>query len=237
MTETQVAQPVVAWLLEHGWDVHQEVCQGRRADIVAVQGPLVWILEVKQRFGMEVLNQAYHWIGGAHFVSVATRPARIGPFITAAVERVGIGVMFVDDLAVLEGRGVRVVMEPRLHRRAYTLGMLDFLSDATRTWAKAGSTSAAGYWTPFAQTCRNVQTLLSETQGLTTREVFDRVKHHYRQGSTARSCMLKWAQLGKIRGVEIRLDERGRARWYFTAAVGQPTAAGAPAPSRTDCSG
>ena len=49
-SEQDLAAIVVGWLTERGWDVYQEVAiMGKVADIVAVRGPCVWIVECKVR--------------------------------------------------------------------------------------------------------------------------------------------------------------------------------------------
>jgi hypothetical protein len=70
--ETDIARPVVAWLQAQGWTVYQEVQhQGCVADIVAVRGPLLWVIECKAQLGLAVLGQALGWQGHAHAISVA----------------------------------------------------------------------------------------------------------------------------------------------------------------------
>ena len=70
--EADLAKVVVSWLNEQHWDVYQEVQIhgfGGVADIVAVQGPLVWVIECKTSLSLTVMEQASVW--RVHFRSVA----------------------------------------------------------------------------------------------------------------------------------------------------------------------
>lgn len=73
-SEQDLAQVVVAWLEEQGWEVYQEVMAwagGPIADIVARKDGQYWIIEVKRRLNLTVLAQAARWGEHAHMVSVA----------------------------------------------------------------------------------------------------------------------------------------------------------------------
>lgn len=126
--ETDVAAAVVAWLVDMGWEVYQEVSLGasaRTVDIVATRGPLVWAIECKVSFGISVLAQAYGLLGLAHYVSVATAAAQEDTvdrwFAKLIAEENGIGTFEVDsgpewDDTAPKWSATREV-EPRLHRK------------------------------------------------------------------------------------------------------------------------
>ena len=74
--ETILAELVVNWLESQKWDVYQEVqieTYGKIADIVAVLGNLVWIIECKKSLSLSVMEQAYRWRRYANFTSVAVQ--------------------------------------------------------------------------------------------------------------------------------------------------------------------
>jgi Holliday junction resolvase len=65
---------VIDWFTERGWDVYQEVqIQSGYpvADIVAVMGLRVWVVECKTTLTLDLMAQAFHWQRYAHWVSVA----------------------------------------------------------------------------------------------------------------------------------------------------------------------
>ena len=204
--EAALAAVVVTWLRDLGWDVHQEVCAGggaRRADLVAVMGPRLWVIETKLAFGMAVLEQAAAWRGYANMVSIATRFSKGGFFIRHAMEDAGLGWLTVPE----DGSNrIRVELAPRLERRV-TIRLRELLNEHTRSTAPAGNANHE-FWTPFRQTCRGVLDAVRKRPGISIREVFESVGHHYTRDATARSAMLKWIRTGKVPGVEARYEGR-----------------------------
>ena len=66
MKELELAKSVVEWLQDQHWEVYQEVQRySTTADIVAVQGPLVWVVECKTSLSIGVMLQASRWM--AHY--------------------------------------------------------------------------------------------------------------------------------------------------------------------------
>ena len=55
-SEVEIGRVVVEALRARGWTVYQEVQSrlGPVADIVAVQGPVLWVVELKRQFGFDV---------------------------------------------------------------------------------------------------------------------------------------------------------------------------------------
>jgi hypothetical protein len=217
--EAALAAVVVSWLKDLGWDVHQEVCAGgaaKRADIVAVMGSRLWVIETKLVFGLAVLEQAAAWRYHANMVSLATRPTRAGRFITAAMKAGGLGWLAVPE----DGSNrVRVEVSPRLERRTVDR-LRGLLNEHTRNHAAAGNANHE-FWTPFRQTCRGVADAVREKPGISIREVFEHVGHHYTRDATARSAMLKWIQTGRVPGVEARYEGR---RLLLYPTKGEPDA-------------
>ena len=202
-SETDIARPMVAYLQGLGWEVHQEVqlySGGKRADIVALQGRLTYVVECKVSMSWDLLEQAADWLGRAHYVSVATPSFRRG-FAERVLTGMGIGVYVVLPNSP---EGVHQILGPRLFRRADDrIRSACCVETKSGEYAEAGST-AGGFFTPFARTTRSIISELTQAGGeLPTRDLVSRIKHHYGGDATARSCLVRWARLGKIKGVEI----------------------------------
>lgn len=227
-TEAELAAAVVSYLQGFHWTVYQEVQlhrQSTRADIVATQGPLVWIVETKLRFGIDVLAQAWRWRGYAHYLSVGVPTPNHGAttelLMDLAEKHYGIGVLGIDrsGQSYWQGtpRSTREHVGPRLFRRAPHAAEL---RGALREEMKAGyapaGTNQGGYWTPWKQTCAEIRRAVRRAEGGTTRELVASIQHHYGSDTTARSTLLRWAQGQKIEGVRVERGDDGQYRWYLT---------------------
>jgi len=212
-SEEQLAAHVVAWLQEWHWDVYQEVAaltNDAVADIVAVQGPLLYVIECKRSLSLQVIAQAERWRCYANLVSVATpagrERAQHGFARRHLFEPLGIGWLKVDGPISDSCDGIRERVTPRKHRR--TIARLrDALRDEHRTFAKAGN-ARGSYWTPFQATCREVQAAVSKRPGITMKELVDSIRHHYASTASARNTLAKWIQQGIVEGVEARREGR-----------------------------
>lgn len=226
--ETALAGTVVRYLRDLGWDVHQEVSfGGPRADIVAVFGPQVWVVEAKMSLSLDLLGQALEWRGVAHRVSVAVPKYAKGAHRARwTAERIlrdyGIGLLRVTPPSEydkwVEAR-VDAVIEARLDRcpRPRDLASLRrSLCEDTRTYAAAGNAEGK-FWSPFKATIRDIHRALGEHDGLTTRELVAVITHHYSSDSSARSTLPKWLMDGKIPGVRGEQVDRV-TRWYLASA-------------------
>lgn len=217
IAEVDLAKVVVAWLQDLQWDVYQEVefyMYGRRADIVAVQGKLVWIVECKTGFGLSVIEQASYWRYDAHYVSVAVlgrQNNRTSGFGDKICTSLGIGVIGVVKDSQNKW-GIIESVAPRLYRAASTKRVLEGLTEEHKTWAQAGNAFGLRY-TPFAHTCRNVLKAVEKQPGITLKELMKNLDHHYCSSATARSCISKWGFAGKIKGVEFRYED-GTVKLY-----------------------
>jgi hypothetical protein len=232
LAEVDVAAPVVAWLCAGGWDVYQEVRNGkggeRSCDIVATRGPLVWVVEAKVRLNVEVLEQAQWWRQYAHYASVAVpyHYLHLGPAFNHIVRAWGLGVIGVrPPEALYGGSAIDKLVDnthypPRLHRQGCAVHLRRWLCEEQKTFLAAGSPCGGG-WTPFKETCRNLAQVVRAHPGCTLREAiggrvptltdigFAGIKHHYRTEATAISSLRTWIQEGKVPGV--RLVPEGRA--------------------------
>lgn len=215
-SETEIAAPITAHLQEYGWEVHHEVqiySGGRRADIVALQGRLVHIIESKVSLGLDVIEQAIRWIGEAHYVSVAVGRHR-GGFVDQVLRSYGIGGYVVSPF-----NSIDQFVRPRLFRRA-TCNIRKGCSVETRAGENVPAGSAGGgYFTPFKRTVRSIQDTLRIRGELTTKELITEIQHHYHNDSTAKSCLVNWARAGKIPGVE--LTDGRPLRWRLVTQTSQ----------------
>lgn len=220
-SEIELARPIIPWLQEMQWDVYEEVqCMmyGQVADIVAIQGRIVWIIECKRSFGFTLLEQAAGWTQFAHYVSVAvprprrryhqsSRAAYDGRVARAAMRTFGIGL-----LIVAEDGHIDEYQDPVLHRKAMVDHLRGICHPGMKGWAAAGAATGS-HWTPFGQTCRDIALHVREHPGATLTEILAEVVTHYRTTSTARSCVAKWASQGKVKGVRVARDGRN-LRFY-----------------------
>lgn len=215
LKETDLAATVVSWLKDQHWDVYQEV-QMRRgdaiADIVAVQGDTSWVIECKRSLTFAVIEQAIHWKPFARFASVAVPYAKgKGRWLA---ERTcgahGVGYLSVRD------DDVNVVISPQINRRLIW-NITEHLTEQQRDYAPAGSRGGS-HWTPFKQTCDSLRRYLKDHDGATMKEVMANIDHHYHRDTTAKACLLKWAERGKIRGVRAERDGR-RIRLFLSGAT------------------
>jgi hypothetical protein len=211
-SEEDFASSVVAWLKDQHWVVYQEVephRSGSIADIIAVQGAVVWIVETKLSFNPEVLWQATQWAQHAHYVSVAVpslgRRNERFRMLERYCRQNGIGVLVPSTYDQKEYDFSEEV-EPEFVRKP---GMLDRVKNSLRpehlTYAKAGNADGRRY-TPWKATCDAVRRKVEETPGITMKDCIDGMKHHYSSNSCARNSMAKWIDAGKVEGVRSKRD-------------------------------
>jgi hypothetical protein len=110
LKEIDLAAKVIDWLQSQWWEVYQEVqphhC-GRTADIVAINGPLVWVIETKTSLSLALLEQALRWRGYANYISIATpsprRYSKGEDAVRLFVKHLGIGRMLIYPNRVADG--------------------------------------------------------------------------------------------------------------------------------------
>lgn len=201
-SETDIAAPVVAWLQAQHWEVYQEVERhtgGQRADIVAIRGNLVWVLEVKSSLSLAVLAQAASW--PVYLRSVVVPATKRQPFRAdksperAFAERLckqhlHLGLITVNVHATQWENPVHVVLEAPLQRR-FDWGSKELSKRCLpghQTHAVAGS-ARGGHFTPYRNTMEGVRNHLRKfPTGLTIRQIFDALgKGHYMTDASAKS--------------------------------------------------
>lgn len=221
--EERLAEKVVAYLHDLQWDVYQEVKvkeSGNIADIVAVQGRRIWIIETKMSFSLALISQAMEWRKFAHWVSVAVPT----PKLTSSwkgrdcgekiLDTFGVGVLWVDSYGQIVTR-----IRPKLFRQAFTDFISQNLYQEQKTYAKAGN-DRSEYYSPFRRTCNLIAKTVSENPGINLKTLIEKVDHHYASVSSARSSIRHWAEAGKIRG--IRMERDGRfIKFYPTLQTGK----------------
>jgi hypothetical protein len=208
--ETDVAAPVVKWLQDLHFDVYQEVSMGygsRRADIIAVMKPIIWIVEVKTSFSLQVLEQAWKWTRMAHRVSVAVPWSKKPQFYDYLCKLMGIGLFEVEYNGMVNCR-----VDPPLHRRVASGLILKRIHEAQRTFAPAGNADGC-FYTPFRGTVLELVQFVTSHPGCSLKEAINGIKHHYRTNATALSCVSKYIENGVIK--EIRMEQDGRLRRLY----------------------
>jgi hypothetical protein len=220
ITEVELAAKVIAWLRDMGWEIYQEVQLhehgGKRADIVAKRGRLLWVVECKLQFGVAVLEQARRWLHQANYVSVACGGSRSNEVLDHYCALTGIGRISVPSLKV---DYESVYMVPRIQserepalRRAVEGRLLKALREEHKTWAPAGNADSLR-WSPFQATCKALADAVKRAPGVSVKDAIAGLEHHYRCESTARACLLKWAETGSVPGVYVRRDGRKVSFW------------------------
>lgn len=209
MTEQDAAALVVTYLSELGFEVYQEVTfpEGVIADIVAVRGLECWIVEVKTAWSLALLEQCRQhklW-GHGNRIFAAVPISRNQEDHQRLFLDCGFGTILIG-CAAPTGTGPKLgKMAPKLTWRPIQT-TLKMLHSGYQTSAKAGAPSAAGRWTPFAQTCRFLHQEVLKEPGLSVKDAMSRIKHHYASEASARSSMLSWIEAGRMPGVRAERD-------------------------------
>lgn len=217
--EEDFAATLVSWLRANKWEVYQEVeCHrhGSIADIVAVQGAAIWVVETKLAYSAELLWQATGWLDCANYVSVCVPTTGRGNERRRLFDRYcrqnGIGLLVARNEYHGFGDGPREQYDfneeirpefrrwPTMRRQ-----MGDSLTEQHKTYAKAGNAKGLRY-TPWKATCDAVRRSVEEKPGISMKECIDGIKHHYSSNSCARNSMAKWIKLGKVDGVRSKRD-------------------------------
>jgi len=199
MKETDLAEKVILWLQDQRWDVYQEVTMtgGSCADIVAVQGKIVWIIECKMSASLSVVEQAYRWSRTANYVSVAVPKPSF--FFEKVCRKFGIGVLSAR-------REVNEIVSPKLIRIS-TEKYRSKLLPEHKTYAKAGNADGRR-WSPFKNTCLNILNSVRRSPGICMKDLIASTDHHYHTPSTARQCLVKFIEAGIVPGVKVVRDGR-----------------------------
>jgi hypothetical protein len=174
--ESDLYEPVKAWLEARGWDVYAEVQKetlGRRADIVAIQKPCIAIVELKTSLSLSLLEQAAGWIGYAHYVWAATPVRKSTRFPLGLMDRLGVGYLTVRQPSAWEravarpgepelSRRVEEKLHPRFNRHVYTAWKRVFRPEHQN--GVPGGHAGGGYVTRFRLTMDGVRRYLERIE-------------------------------------------------------------------------
>ncbi len=219
-SEVDLARGVKEWLESQGYDVYQEVGLFRSvADLVAIQGQKIVIVEAKLSLGLRVIEQAVNWRRYAHLVYAATpfsTRRRDDQFVYHVAATYGIGLLTVRKIPDFHTPGqftyqVEETQASPFNRKIRSDYVRLHLNEAQKTWAEAGN-NRGQRWTPFQQTCRNLQEFVQRQPGCTIKDAIDGIKHHYGTPATARAVMVRYIQTGIVHG--LRLERQGQ-KWLL----------------------
>ncbi|MFA5416932.1 MAG: hypothetical protein WC341_00600 [Bacteroidales bacterium] len=178
-SEIELAEKIIEWLNDQHWQVYQEVqVYSNIADIVAVKGSLVWIIECKTSMTLTVMDQARRW--NSHFRSIAIPAAKSdrGRSVGYAIckDYLHIGVLEVDKMGYVQ----EIVPAPlmREYNKFVKILYLNKLCEAQKTYAKAGNNNGRRY-TPYRQTIIGVQEFIQEHPGCTLKDIMNYCETHY----------------------------------------------------------
>lgn len=222
-TEEQLAQVAIAHLREMGYETYEEVHlgPGPRPDIVGLRGPIIAIVEVKRSMSLTLLNQMMYWCGQVHYVYGAIGAGRVGTAVDRLCRHEGLGLWNIESN--LWGQNVepsittatiRSVFDARLYRHKSALWTLDRIRDACNdhnrsgsAWANAGS-KTGGYWTPFAQTRRELHRLVKKDPGKKMEEYLNEMDHHYVSANSGKASLFDLIRRGILDEFELRREGR-----------------------------
>lgn len=211
-TEAALAAWLVQWLRDQLCDVYQEVqVRGSRADIVALHGPVVHVIEVKTAMSWALLEQAIYWQHLANRVSVAVpfpgRHVRGRHSLRQFLKYKGIGLYYIGH------RIISQELPGQLYRKVRVDRIRNSLCEEQKTYAPAGNAENQ-YYSPFKRTTDRLRAFLQENPGAVIKEIVDSVGHHYASDASAKSALSHWVRNDKVPGVISRRDGRF-VRYYL----------------------
>lgn len=212
--ETWLAEKVVDWLVLQKWKVYQEVQFGQGgnvADIVAIQGQVMWAIECKTTMTLAVMEQAHHWL--MHYRSIAVPAVRNrdgrGFSYQIAKDYLKIGVLEVDDTGYVEER-VNAPFQ-RCNNDWLKRRYLPWICEEQKTFAKAGSNNKDQY-TPYKRTIISVREYIQKNPYCTIKQILDNVETHYSgtfPKASLRQALVNWEQSW------CGMDTNGKETKYF----------------------
>jgi len=207
MKETELAEQMIKILDDGDFEIFQEVqiyegIGSPVVDIVAKQGNILWSIETKTSFSMDVLAQAFWNKRYFHYSSVCIShkndsKARQFAFRVASKFGIGVFVIWPDGAS-------REIEKAKFNRKAFTSQIK--LNEQQKTYAKAGNNNGSR-WSPFQQTKENLIRYVTKNEGDRLSSLVAEISHHYNTPSTAAGCIRQWINNGVIK--ELRID-RGR---------------------------
>lgn len=186
-----LAAAVKEWLKQGGWQVFDEVKPwvkwGPIADMVAVRGSEVWVIECKMGLTLTVLAQAAYWPAtrrsiAVPYASLGRHGARTARGSAERVQKFAIDVCGKFGIGVIEvGRGGRVYETVRapLQRsfRKQAAKIRASLNEGHQRSAPAGS-SEGQRWSPYREVMAQVRRIveMAGAEGVTLRQIRARLQ-------------------------------------------------------------
>jgi len=191
-SEIELAETVVDFLNNDGWEVFQEV---RNHDIIARKNNLIWCIECKLNFNFKVIEQA----NSARCIlnSIAVPEYTNSKFKEDVCKKFGIGVIYVRKDS-LNNKTISMSSITPEYKRQYRQFTEDYiipdLKPVLKTFAKAGSKGNTGY-SPYKQTMIEVKELMIKEGGLVlVNDFFQKIKNklHWRCQTdiSLRNCLI-----------------------------------------------
>ena len=212
ISESSLAAVVVHWLESLGADVYQEVeYKGSIADIVAVRGPELTVIETKTSWSLALISQAMEWRRHAHKIYMAGPISKTTWQVRQIAQEVGIGMLEVrpgdpdSEARYLQPHVLELVPSRRWNSRP--LALRTKLRPEHKTAAPAGH-SGGGRWTPYRDTCAQILAIVVANPGISVRECIAQTKHHYATPASARTHIAGWVLAGRVPGVRLERNQR-----------------------------
>lgn len=215
MKEIDLAKKVIIYLENLNYDIYQEVQigQGRRADIVAIQDNISWIIETKLSLSMKLLEQALIQRYHAHYISIAIPDKKINRVAEIFMHDYGIGGLKLinpkySDWYIVE------FCEPRLNRKiGHYNDIRKWVNDRHKYYAEAGN-NMGEYWTPFKETTDEIYRYVKSNPGCSLKELIDNINHHYHSSASAKSSIARWIHRGVIKNISIKKNGKYIQLYY-----------------------
>lgn len=211
-SEASLAAVVVRWLESLGADVYSEVeHKASIADIVAVRGPEVTIIETKTSWSLALVAQAMEWRRHAHRVYMAGPQSKTTWQVRPIAQELGIGML---EVRMGDPESADRWTQPHVHElvpsrrwNSKPVAMRQKLRPEHKTAAPAGH-AGGGRWTPYRDTCAQILAIVTADPGISVRDCIARTKHHYATPASARGAIAKWVLAGRVPGVKLEREGR-----------------------------
>lgn len=219
MKETDLFKPVKEWLEDKGWTVYAEVAGANGvADIVATQGPLKCVVEMKTTLSHDVIDQIFRWRHYGHYkyIAVPARKKNVPRYLKRMFEEHGIGVLFIRE--VFSSKDVEDVIASRF-KRAVMHDRWE-LYEEQKDFSLAGSSGGA-HWTPYKNTIGLVKAYLKRERNndkegwVSINDILNTCETHYARPKPSLSKSLRdfendWCE------TKVMMDEkRSRNQLHF----------------------
>lgn len=160
MKETDLFPPLKVWLEHLDYEVYTEVqssLTGGRADIVAVSGPVVTVIEMKTSLSLELIGQAMRWRPYANFVYIAVPYSdKRTHHAQQILRREGNGLIQID--LKKDYRPVSNPLKANFNRRINNHIRESLVEDHKQL---PGGHAGGGYVTEYSQTIKRVKDYLN----------------------------------------------------------------------------